>query len=69
LTTNIFERVVILIQMHAVPEGWTRWKDKHRTCIGSRVQQRTFETSTSVQSVTRFNVKYVPVPKNHSMTA
>jgi hypothetical protein len=67
--TNIFERDVILIQIHAVPEGWTRWKDKHRTYIGSQVQQRTIETSASVQFITRFKVKSVPVPKNHTTTA
>lgn len=67
--TNIFERDVTLIQIHAVPEGWTGWRDKHTTCIGSQVQQRTFETSASVQFITRFKVKNVPVPKNHTTTA
>jgi len=66
--TNIFEKDVTLIQIHAVPEGWNRWKDKHRTCIGSQVQQRTFETSTSVQFITRFKVTYVPFPKNRNTT-
>jgi len=69
LTTNIFERDIILIQIHAVPEGWARWEDNHKTCVCSQPQQRTFETSTSVQFITRFKVKYVTVPKNHTTTA